>query len=437
VVPDPSVLMHRHRRWVRRRLAAGGVAVLTVVAIGIPVLTRTDDANVSIETGARQASPASSIRDRYIPPTTTKRGVATMPVTLPDGRPYTVRYAKGLALAKLGFRPTVEVQALAPQACCTRTLSISYATVDKVYGDRTPTATYPGVDGQPVPYFEGEGLLIQFGPWLVQVPDRADPVNHPDDRLTADQLALWARNLGGHVDEHGFLVLAGGRQLQLTAGAKTSFVLGPAFTSADNLSIGEHWLCTGPGTDSTTPRRFSPTPTGAAAGAAWCDRRTGLHISVVGSRKFVTGVIAGFRIAPFSSRALATRIQLSAPTVAAGSEIAAQVIVVNSTGKALTYSGCGGLFQVALSNDTYTPVIVRLDCLMQIEVPEGETAYPISVSATYTSCTSSEPATGAVPCLPGGTLPPLPTGDYMARLYQIGSDLPAAPPVPVRVVTPG
>ena len=341
-VPDPSDLRERQRRRARRRLVVAGLAVLAVVAVVVPTVTGTDHSDVSIDAGVRGATPAASVADRFVPSTTTQHGMVSMPVTLPDGRPYTIRYAAGLALAKLGFRPSVEVQALSPQVCCTRTLSISYTTVADVAGDRAPTATYPGAGGQPVPYYEAEGLLFQFGPWVVQVPDRTDPANHPDDHLSPDQLAVWARNLDGHVDQRGFLVLTAGRQLQLTTGAKTSFGFGPTSTSADNVAIGEHWLCTGPDTDTTTPRRFPPAPGGAAKGAAWCDRRTGLHVSVVGTRKFVDGVIGSFRLEPFSARKRATLIQLSTHTVAAGSEIAGQVIVVNNTGKPLTYRAAVG-----------------------------------------------------------------------------------------------
>jgi hypothetical protein len=156
----------------------------------------------------------------------------------------------------------------------------------------------------------------------------------------------------------------------------------------------------------------------------------------VGTQPFVDRVIDSLRVAPLSTRRLAARIDLPSRTIAAGSTLDGHVIVVNNTGAPRTYSGCGGLFGVALANDTIDNQSAQPSCLMQIVLPEGETSYPVGVSASSSGCTNSQPASGLVSCLPGGVLPPLPVGKYDATLNQYGSDVPPPAPVPVRVVGP-
>ena len=108
---------------------------------------------------------------------------------------------------------------------------------------------------------------MQLGPWLVIVPDLDDPANHPDDHLTPEQLAARAQNVGGWVDADGFLVVAStGRPLTLDESAKGAFVLGPTSPHSGGVSVGERWLCEGPGTDTATPRRIPDDPPGSEPG---------------------------------------------------------------------------------------------------------------------------------------------------------------------------
>jgi hypothetical protein len=424
------------RRGTRRRrtrtAALAAVALLVAGAVAIPVLAHDDD-RVTVTAPGRDDTRRTQVDDRYVPPTTTADGVTTMPITLPDGRPFTVRYADRLDLAQRGFRSTVaaRLQLGAPlydmQA---RTLQVLHTTAAEHYPGMTPVATYPGADGAPVPYYvdpaapERSGLAVAIGSWLVVVPDLDDPANHPDDHLTPDQLARWAQNVDGWVDGDGFLVIASsGRALTLDQTAKGAFVLGPTSAHAGSVSVGERWLCEGPGTDTTTPRRFPTTPPGANQGAAWCDRATGLHVTVIGPPRFVDRAVRSVRLAPFSTATRATRIVLSARTLAAGSSIPGVVVVVNNTGAPLTYGGCGGLFQVALTQNGAPPEVLWLSCLMQITVPEGESVQPVTVLAAATACS-------------GQPICPLPTGRYDAVLVQDVSDFPTAAPIPVRVVAP-
>jgi hypothetical protein len=427
-VPDPTVVV---RRRTRRRGARASVLVLVVALVVGAIATsflRRHDTRVTV---AAPEQGAASVDDRYVPPTTGAHGTTRMPITLPDGRPFTVSYADGLRLARLGFRSTVAASLFLGgdyRNVQTRTLSVLHTTAAERYPGLAPVATYPDAAGRPVPYYvdpaapDRGGLAVQIGPWLVVVPDLDDPANHPDDHLTPDQLAVWALNVGGWVDDAGFLVVSStGRALTLDQSAKGAFVLGPTAKRSGSVSIGERWLCEGPGTDTATPRRFPTTPPGAAKGAAWCDRATGLHVTVVGSQRFVDGAIDSFRMAPFSTARRATEIRLARRTVTAGGSIPGVVVVVNHTGAPLTYDGCGGLFGVALTQNGAPPDVAHFSCLMHITVPEGETAYPTFASATASTCST-------------GTACAFAPGRYDAVLWQNGSDFPTASSIPVTVV---
>jgi hypothetical protein len=431
VVPDPAVAVRRARR---RRIQSATLVIAVILAIGavaVPLLRDAD--RLEVATLGRNERGAAQVDDRYVPATTTADGVTTIPITLPDGRPFTVRSTAGLDLARLGFRATVAAQ-LHPggigEDTQARTLQVLHTTASERYPGLTPVATYPDAAGRPVPYYvdpaapERGGLAVTIGSWLILVPDLDDPANRPNEHLTPDQLALWAQNVGGWIDDDGFVVVAStGRALTLDQSAKTAFVLGPTSAHSGSVTVGERWQCEGPDTDTTKPRRFPRTPSGANQGAAWCDRATGLHVTVVGPSRFVDRAIDSFRLAPFSRAPRATKIVLSTNTLTAGSSVSGVVVVVNNTGAPLTYGGCGGLFQVALTQNGAPPSVPWLACLMQITVPEGESVQPVTVLAAAAAC-SSQP------------ICPLPAGRYDAVLAQDGSDFPPAPSIPVRVVAP-
>jgi hypothetical protein len=428
LVPNPAVVVGRRVRQRRSRASVIALVVLLFVGVVALSLLRRDDGGVTVATSDRGAA---RVDDRYVPATTTARGTTRMPLTLPDGRRFTVNYAQGLRLAKLGFRSTVAATLLLgddERNVQTRTLSVLHTTAAERYPGLAPTATYPDAVGRPVPYYvdpaapDRGGLAVQIGSWLVIVPDLDDPANHPDDHLTPNQLAVWAQDVGGWIDDRGFLILSStGRALTLDQSAKGAFVLGPTSKHSGSVSVGERWLCAGPGTDSTTPRRFPATPSGAAKGAAWCDRATGLHVTVVGPQRFVDRAIDSLRIAPFSAAKRATRVLLSTRTVAAGGSIPAKVIVVNNTGRTLAYDGCGGLFQLALTKPGHLPALGWFGCSTRITIPEGETSFPASALAAPFSCPSNAPCA-------------LEPGRYDAVVAQRTSDFPTPPPIPVHVV---
>jgi hypothetical protein len=149
------------------------------------------------------------------------------------------------------------------------------------------------------------------------------------------------------------------------------------------------------------------------------------------------GCSSGGHITPQSSGSLHTlsaRIVLPSRTMTAGSAIKGRLVVTNNTGRAIHALGCGTLFQVALTSNTYHPDVAWPLCLQHLTIPAGVTSYRITVNATYLSCGQSQSASTTPACPPGGGMPPLPAGKYRAKLFQSRHVVQAPPGVPVRVI---
>ena len=172
-----------------------------------------------VRTGAdRKPSPATgrSVGDRFVAPTSLDHGQVVLPVTLPDGDRFTMRYPANLRIAELGFAGSAELNDSgrgASTACCS-TVSVTYQTIAQAYGDATPIKQYPNRQGVPVPLFAEDHqlgsigypvgvLAFQFGPWLVRVSNPSSSRPPMTDR----ELAVLARGLTATIDDHGYLVL--------------------------------------------------------------------------------------------------------------------------------------------------------------------------------------------------------------------------------------
>ena len=120
-----------------------------------------------------------------------------------------------------------------------------------------------------------------------------------------------------------------------------------------------------------------------------------------------------------------------------GSMMAAQVIVSNHTGEAISTTGCGTLFNVVLNSDTYKPAPFWTTCLQQFTIPTGESTYPVTVLGSAVGCVGDPfPGDSSMPkCEDDGHPPALPPGDYQARLYQVHPLVPDPGPVPVSVTS--
>lgn len=144
------------------------------------------------------------------------------------------------------------------------------------------------------------------------------------------------------------------------------------------------------------------------------------------------GRFGGGHITSRPGARVSARVVLGSRTIAAGSAVAASVIVDNNSGRAIRVTGCLGLFQVVLTSSTYHPEVAWPACLQTFTIPVGQSSYPLKVEATYSSC-----GQGALKsCLPGNRMPPLPPGRYHARLFQARHVVAAPAPIPVRVTPP-
>jgi hypothetical protein len=114
--------------------------------------------------------------------------------------------------------------------------------------------------------------------------------------------------------------------------------------------------------------------------------------------------------------------------------MAGRVVVDNNTGRTIRAFGCGTLFRVALVSNTYKPAVAWPVCLQVFTIPVGQSSYPAPVMASYLQC-SARPRGPVRACLPSGHPPPLPAGDYRARLFQSGKLVPVPPVVTVRVTS--
>jgi hypothetical protein len=113
-----------------------------------------------------------------------------------------------------------------------------------------------------------------------------------------------------------------------------------------------------------------------------------------------------------------------------------RVVVENNTGRAIHVPGCWRLFQVALVSSKNRPTVAWLTCLQTFTIPAGQSSYPATVQASYSQCSPGRPRGGVRACLPGGRPPPLPPGDYRARLFQDGHLVPVPPAMTVHVTPP-
>ena len=128
-------------------------------------------------------------------------------------------------------------------------------------------------------------------------------------------------------------------------------------------------------------------------------------------------------------------IELTDTTVAAGSTLPATVRVSNNSGEPVDITYCGAEFAIGLENDEARQELVFPMCAQGGQIPPGTTLYDVTITTTYGTCTTmADPPAGARPCLPDGSTPSLPPGEYDVRLYPPGSLADAeVPPVTVTV----
>ena len=216
-----------------------------------------------------------TVDDRFVPPTTVQHGLVVLPVTLPDGETFTLRYPPAMKIAQLGFAGGGGVVGFS--GVSSRQVTVGYTNVQRVYGAAPPRSIFHDATGNQVSLYEGPDesgkLAFQFGPWLVQVAD-------DNYAMTDSQLATWARNLTGTVDANGYLVLHAKTPLRVANWFDGGF---GSFDSGNLLELANHLYCGQPESDTSAHRRF--TNGNRTHGVSWCDGD--LHVVASGAPSFV------------------------------------------------------------------------------------------------------------------------------------------------------
>ncbi len=304
-VPD------RPRRTGRLVPAIAAVLVLVVVA-GVVAWRHDDDPSRVVTRPPVTTMPIRSIDGRMIPRTSASGTTVVLPITLPDGRHYQLRYPSDVDIASLGLRMVAQVDSPVtaqggngPMGCCNREFTLSYATVADLYPAAAPIATYPGADGSsvllfhasqrrstPSPYPTGDYLVFQFGPWVAEVWDSVPGSYAVVTPLDEAQRATWASQLRAEVDPDGFLVLRPQAPLQLADPKLVQVLFGDPNTIAGTPSISLwQFACGQSGSDTDVRRSFGTTH--VESGVAWCDPVTGFHVSAAGSTAFTAAIGTG------------------------------------------------------------------------------------------------------------------------------------------------
>lgn len=158
-----------------------------------------------------------------------------------------------------------------------------------------------------------------------------------------------------------------------------------------------------------------------------------LSALVAGCSLLLSGCSGGPGQAPHASAPLSASLVLPSTTVKAGGQLAGQIVVENDTRHALQTHGCGSIFAVLLTSQTYKPTPAWPACLQAISIPRGRSSYPVTVVATYTVCGQSGSTADIPACTPSGP-PALPTGDYEAKTFESSNVVPVPAAVLVHVV---
>ncbi len=143
----------------------------------------------------------------------------------------------------------------------------------------------------------------------------------------------------------------------------------------------------------------------------------------------------GHELAQYERATVTARVVLPSTTMTAGSSMSGHLIVENNTGHVLHALGCISYFAVALNNARIHQGAGGAQCIEGFTFPVGESSYSVTVQATYFGCGGTPLGTNP-PCLThsGHTiLPPLPPGNYQAKLFQSGNVVPTPPSITVRV----
>jgi hypothetical protein len=130
-------------------------------------------------------------------------------------------------------------------------------------------------------------------------------------------------------------------------------------------------------------------------------------------------------------------VELPTHQVASGGTITGTLVVVNPSSSPVEVGYCSSMFFGVLRNDTIENPGATTQCLRMDSIAPGRSEFPITLRASYSSCTNAAQASASVPaCGPGGSIPGLPAGSYQVKVYAPSTSASGfADSLPMRVAT--
>ena len=302
---------HRTRQRRIRLYSMAGAFLLLIGALA--VARRGDDPNDQVIAGPGTTFVVRpSVDGRMVPATGRDGATVLLPITLPDGRRYELRYPDTVDLAALGIRMFVKVDwplrapGNGPLPCCSREFALTYTTVAQLYPGAAPVSTYTAAGGTPVllfhaaqrvtapsPYPTADYLVFQLGPWVAEVWDSVPASFASVEPLDEQQRSVWASQLRASIDADGFVVLHPQAPLHLGDPKAVQISIGDANRSGPYVMLWQ-FVCGQPESDTQERRSFNTA--GAESGVGWCDPSSGFHVTAVGPSTFTKAISDAFEI---------------------------------------------------------------------------------------------------------------------------------------------
>jgi len=133
--------------------------------------------------------------------------------------------------------------------------------------------------------------------------------------------------------------------------------------------------------------------------------------------------------APFSAH-----FEVDQHEIVTGTSGRGAIVLVNRTGATIISTACPvSLYQTDLIGNGHQSDSNGLACAGHHEIGLGETRLPLEISTMVGMC-SQPPSTRFVPCLAGGTHPPLAPGEYDLTAWSMDPSLPVPAPIKIRLV---
>jgi hypothetical protein len=212
----------------------------TASIVAVSLFAAGCDAPAETESRARPTGPLRTQlhigdSESFTPATHKERGKVILSVTFPDGSTAEIVYPPDSDIAAMGAQPYSSGQL---SDCCARDFFVLFGGVPKgELAGEAPLKSYRGADGSPVEYWRDGAsghdpksdrwLIFNFHPWYVLVWDERGS-------MTDQNLASWARGLGGAQTRDGFLRLIADQPLHIATNGEHA---GPELLFSDRRQM--------------------------------------------------------------------------------------------------------------------------------------------------------------------------------------------------------